>query len=62
MTAAFEASFAGALLDAATPVPNAIAAPEAQTAARRFAVYRNNVVAGLVNAVLLMLVYRRIRY
>jgi hypothetical protein len=46
VTAAFEASFAGALLDAATPVPDAIAAP----AARRFAVHRNNVVAGLVNA------------
>lgn len=50
MTAAFESSFVGALLDPAAPVPDAIAAPEAQTAARRFAVYRNNVVAGLVNA------------
>lgn len=50
MTAAFEASFAGALLDPAAPVPDAIAAPEAQTAARRFAVHRNNVAAGLVNA------------
>jgi hypothetical protein len=47
--AAFEASFAGALLDAAAPVPDAIAAPDAQTATRRFAVHRNNVVAGLVN-------------
>jgi putative DNA-binding protein len=50
VTAAFEASFAGALLDAAAAVPAAIDAPGAQTAARRFAVHRNNVVAGLVNA------------
>jgi hypothetical protein len=50
VTAAFEASFAGALLDAATPVPNAIAAPGAPTAARRFAVHRNNVAGSLVNA------------
>ncbi len=49
MAAAFEASFAGALLDAAAPTPGAIVAPDAQTAARRFAVHRNNVVAGLVN-------------
>jgi hypothetical protein len=49
MTAAFEASFAGALLDAGAPVPDTVAAPQAQ-AARRFAVHRNNVVAGLVNA------------
>jgi hypothetical protein len=47
--AAFEASFAGALLDAAAPVPGAVAAPDTQTAARRFAVHRNNVVAGLLN-------------
>jgi Putative DNA-binding domain len=47
--AAFEASFAGALLDAAAPIPAAVAAPDTQTAARRFAVHRNNVVAGLVN-------------
>ena len=49
MAAAFEASFAGALLDAAAPIPAAVAAPDTQTAARRFAVHRNNVVAGLVN-------------
>jgi hypothetical protein len=46
----FEASFAGALRDAAAPIPAAVAAPDGQTAARRFAVHRNNVVAGLVNA------------
>jgi hypothetical protein len=50
VTAAFEASFAGALLDAAAPVPEAVFAPERQTAARRFAVHRNNVVGGLVTA------------
>ena len=49
MAAAFEASFARALLDAAAPVPDAVAAADAPTATRRFAVYRNNVVAGLVN-------------
>lgn len=48
--AAFEASFAGALLDAAAPTPGTVAAPDVQTAARRFAVHRNNIVAGLVNA------------
>jgi Putative DNA-binding domain len=49
VAAAFEASFAGALLDAAAPIPGAVVAPDAQTAARRFAVHRNNVAAGLVN-------------
>ena len=49
MAAAFETSFAGALLDSAAPVPGAVAAPNADAAARRFAVHRNNVVAGLVN-------------
>jgi hypothetical protein len=45
----FEASFAGALLDAAAPIPGAVAASDAQTVARRFAIHRNNVAAGLVN-------------
>ena len=49
MTAAFEKSFAGALLDATAPVPDAIASADPQTATRRFAVHRNNVAAGLVN-------------
>ena len=49
MAAAFEASFARALLDAAAPVPDAVTAADAPTATRRFAVYRNNVVAGLAN-------------
>ena len=38
-----------ALLDAAAPVPDAVTAADAPTATRRFAVYRNNVVAGLAN-------------
>jgi hypothetical protein len=50
VTAGFESLFACALLDAGAPVPGAIAAPEAPTAARRFAVHRNNVVSSLVNA------------
>jgi len=50
VAAAFEASFARALLDAAAPVPDAVAAADAQTATRRFAVHRNNVVAGLIDA------------
>jgi hypothetical protein len=49
VAAAFEASFARALLDAAAPIPDAVAAADAPTATRRFAVYRNNVVAGLAN-------------
>ena len=49
MAGTFEASFAGALLDAAAPIPGAVAASDAQTVARRFAVHRNNVAAGLVN-------------
>ena len=49
MAAAFEASFARALLDAAAPIPDAVAAADLPTATRRFAVHRNNVVAGLVN-------------
>jgi hypothetical protein len=50
MPATFEASFAGALLDAALGVPAEVAAHNAAVPARRFAVYRNNVMAGLVKA------------
>jgi hypothetical protein len=42
--------FAGAVLDPQRPVPESVAARGGAAAARRFAVYRNNVVAGLVNA------------
>jgi hypothetical protein len=48
--ASFEASFAGALLDAEQPVPHGLTAYNAAIPTRRFAVYRNNVVAGLVKA------------
>ena len=44
MLAPFESSFAQALLDPERPVPRGI------SPARRFSVYRNNVVAGLVKA------------
>ncbi len=50
MPAPFEALFAAALLDAKQPVPRGITAPNAAVATRRFAVHRNNVVAGLVRA------------
>src|SRR6266852_5119664 len=46
----FEASFAGALLDAERPIPRGITAHNAAIPTRRFAIYRNNVVAGLVKA------------
>jgi hypothetical protein len=42
--------FAAALIDAARPIPAGVVAHGGGTAAKRFAVYRNNVVAGLVNA------------
>src|SRR6266481_4734735 len=50
MAAPFETSFAQALLDADRPIPCGITAQNAAVSARRFAVYRNNVVAGLVKA------------
>src|SRR6266571_2046574 len=50
MPAPFETSFAEALLDADRPIPCGITAHNAAVSARRFAVYRNNVVAGLVKA------------
>ncbi len=50
MLAPFEASFSEALLDAARPVPDGITAHNAAIPTRRFAVHRNNVVAGLVKA------------
>jgi hypothetical protein len=50
MPAAFETSFAAALLNADRPIPEGITAHNAAVPTRRFAVYRNNVVAGLVKA------------
>src|SRR5216684_3320406 len=50
MPAPFETSFADALLDATRPIPRGITAHNAAIPTRRFAVYRNNMVAGLVKA------------
>ena len=50
MLVTFETSFADALLDADRPIPDGIIAHNTAIPARRFAVYRNNVVAGLVKA------------
>lgn len=50
MGAAFETSFANALLNADQPVPKSVIAYNAAIPSRRFAVYRNNVVASLVQA------------
>ena len=50
MLAPFEASFAGALLDPKQPIPHDVTAHNAVVPTRRFAVYRNNVVTGLVKA------------
>jgi len=43
-----QAAFAIALLDAQQPLPTGLQGPDGQPSARRFAVYRNNVVVGLV--------------
>lgn len=45
-----ESEFAAALLAADLPPPRGLAVPRGASAARRFAVYRNNVVAGLIRA------------
>jgi hypothetical protein len=53
MSAAFESiqqTFAEALLDADRPVPGAVTSHTARTPQKRFAVYRNNVVTGLIAA------------
>jgi hypothetical protein len=47
MLAPFETSFADALLNADQPIPCGVPAHNAAVPVRRFAVYRNNVVAGL---------------
>jgi len=46
----FEPSFAAALLDPGLPVPHGVVSDNAPSVNRRFAVHRNNVVAGLVEA------------
>lgn len=45
---AFQENFAGALLDADRPLPAAVTSHGARAPQKRFAVYRNNVVVGLV--------------
>jgi len=47
---AFQENFADALLDADQPVPGTVTSHTARAPQKRFAVYRNNVVAGLVAA------------
>lgn len=43
-------TFAAAILDPARNVPPGLVGPDGEPSARRFAVYRNNVVAGLIEA------------
>lgn len=50
MFAPTQASFAAALLDAGKPVPEGVTSHTGNQPARRFAVYRNNVVGGLLKA------------
>jgi len=48
--ASFEPSVAAALLDPGLPVPHGIVSDNAPSVNRRFAVHRNNMVAGLIDA------------
>jgi putative DNA-binding protein len=48
--AARQREFALALLEAELPAPSGLVGPDGEASARRFAVYRNNVVAGLIEA------------
>jgi hypothetical protein len=50
MFSILQEKFAAALLDANQPVPQAVTSYTARTPQKRFAVYRNNVVVGLVAA------------
>jgi hypothetical protein len=45
-----QSEFALAILDPARPVPHGVIGPDGEPSARRFAVYRNNVVVGLRDA------------
>jgi hypothetical protein len=48
MVAVFESALSEALLDPERPLPSSLRAPQPESADRRFAVHRNNMVAGLV--------------
>jgi hypothetical protein len=50
MFAPIQAAFAAALLDPELPVPTALTTRAANVPEKRFAVYRNNVIVGLVDA------------
>lgn len=50
MFAALQTEFTAALVDADRPVPQALTSYTSRRPQKRFAVYRNNVVVGLVNA------------
>ncbi|WP_407168430.1 DUF2063 domain-containing protein [Bradyrhizobium sp. ORS 111] len=45
-----QADFAAALLNAALPTPHGLVGPDGEPDPKRFAVYRNNVMAGLIEA------------
>jgi hypothetical protein len=51
MSAAFEPSFAQALLDSTAPIPPGVSQHDVWPVKRRFAVHRNNVIAGLIKAI-----------
>jgi hypothetical protein len=46
----WQSDFATALLDPVLPIPQGLIEPGGNSSAKRFAVYRNNVVAGLIDA------------
>ena len=50
MFAPLQNSFAAALLDSDRPVPKGLTSHTASVPAKRFAVYRNNVVVSLIDA------------
>jgi len=45
-----QGGFAAAILDSAAPIPPGLVGPDGKPSARRFAVYRNNVIVGLAES------------